>query len=474
MPSTYSSNLRLENLGNGEQTGTWGDATDNNICVLLEQAISGVASVAMSDANTTLSALNATSDEARNMVIELTGALTASRNVVCPTADKVYLVYNNTSGGQDIVFKTTAGTGITVSNGTKRLLYCDATNVVDAITDLPSGTSIAGVAIVTLTGSQTLTNKTLTSPTINTPTLAVNDSALTIRDNADTTKVLQFQVSGVTTSTTRTLTVPDADTTIVGTDATQTLTNKTISGATNTVTVADNKFTIQDNSDATKQVVFEASSITTGTTRTVTVPDANITLVGTSATQTLTNKTITVADNAFTIQDNSDATKQVVFEASSITTGTTRTYTLPDSSGTVSLATSASSAEMEAASSTTVHSSPGLQNRHPGHPKAGGNLNGTGTAALASGDYGISLVSDLGTGNYLIGFDTAFSNTNYWLTGWSRYNGALGSGVSVGLSGYSGATKTTTQFEITNTLTSGSSAQMQDPLEAGMTWLGDW
>ena len=79
---------------------------------------------------------------------------------------------------------------------------------------------------------QTMTNKTLTSPTITTPTLTVNDNVLTIQDNSDTTKKLQFQVSGVTTGTTRTLTVPDANDTIVGLAATQTLTNKTLTSPT--------------------------------------------------------------------------------------------------------------------------------------------------------------------------------------------------------------------------------------------------
>lgn len=71
--------------------------------------------------------------------------------------------------------------------------------------------------------SQTLTNKIITSPT-----LTVLDNALTIQDNLDATKQLQFQLSGITTATTRTLTIPNASTTIVGTDATQTLTNKTL------------------------------------------------------------------------------------------------------------------------------------------------------------------------------------------------------------------------------------------------------
>ena len=71
-----------------------------------------------------------TATEARNAIHEYTGLLTASINVIVPSKNKIYLVYNNTSGSYTLTVKTSGGTGIAVTQGARTFLYCDATNVV--------------------------------------------------------------------------------------------------------------------------------------------------------------------------------------------------------------------------------------------------------------------------------------------------------------------------------------------------------
>jgi hypothetical protein len=76
----------------------------------------------------------------------------------------------------------------------------------------------------------------------------------------------------------------------------------------------------------------------------------------------------------------------------------------------------ASQAEMETATSTAVATTPGRQHHHPGHPKAWVNFNGTGTIAIRA-DHGVASLTDHGTGEYSVTFDTAFSSANYCAIG---------------------------------------------------------
>lgn len=146
MPSTYSSNLKLELMATGENSGTWGNITNTNLGTAAEQAIVGYGSVVYaSDANLTISITNSNAAQAaRALVLNVTSSLslTGTRELVVPTIEKQYIVQNNTTGSQSITVKTSAGTGITVPNGRKAHLYVDGTNVIQMFdfVDINGGT----------------------------------------------------------------------------------------------------------------------------------------------------------------------------------------------------------------------------------------------------------------------------------------------------------------------------------------------
>lgn len=147
MPSTYSSSLKLTLIGDGEQSGIWGQTTNTNLGTLLEQAIAGVTTVVMADANYTLTNFNGVPDEARNAVINVTGANSAQRDLIPPVVKKVYIIANNTSGGQAIRVIGATGTGVIIPNGATQIVYCNGTNFIaasgafvnGAVLNVPSG-----------------------------------------------------------------------------------------------------------------------------------------------------------------------------------------------------------------------------------------------------------------------------------------------------------------------------------------------
>ena len=130
MPSSYSTDLKLELMVTGEASNTWGDKTNSN-WNLIQQAVAGYQSLALTSTTTTLVMTNATISNARNMVLEFTGTLSGNSTVNLPDGiEKFYVVKDAvTHSGYTLTFKTTSGSGFTTENGKAYIAYSDGTNM---------------------------------------------------------------------------------------------------------------------------------------------------------------------------------------------------------------------------------------------------------------------------------------------------------------------------------------------------------
>ena len=148
--ATYSTNLALTLMATGEQSNTWGDTTNTNLGTLLEQSISGYVTQAITDgsgANTTITIPNGTTGVARNMYIEMTGALSFSTtSLIVPANKKMYFIFNNTSGGFAVTVKVSGQTGVLVPNGKKVILTSNGTDIVEAANQVVGAFGVGGTA----------------------------------------------------------------------------------------------------------------------------------------------------------------------------------------------------------------------------------------------------------------------------------------------------------------------------------------
>lgn len=157
MPSTYS-NLKIELIATGEQSGTWGATTNVNLGTALEEAITGTANVAFTGVDETLTLTNTNASQtARNLRLNLTGTSGGARNLIVPAIEKFYIVNNGLADACTV--KNSSGTGVAVASGKTSLVFNDGTNVVEVVSYLNSLTTpsatITGGAISGATGSFT-------------------------------------------------------------------------------------------------------------------------------------------------------------------------------------------------------------------------------------------------------------------------------------------------------------------------------
>lgn len=167
MSSTYSSLLRLELIGTGDQPGTWGITTNNNLGTLIEQAIAATATFSVTLGNVTLSELNGSSDQSRCAALLVTGSAGVSRNIIAPASSKLYVVSNTADAA--VVLKTSTSTGLTIPSGVTQFAFYNGTDFIAASqaydADLAAIAALSSNGLIARTGSGTAAVRTITAST---------------------------------------------------------------------------------------------------------------------------------------------------------------------------------------------------------------------------------------------------------------------------------------------------------------------
>ena len=215
MASTYTP-LGVELQATGENAGTWGTKTNTNLQIL-EQISGGFTqkSIAGGAQTTALTVSDgSTGAELAHRMIEFTGTITGNQIVTIPLdVQTFYFLRNSTSGAYTVQFKYASGSGdtLTFSSTDKgdKLIFASANDG----TNPDIVTLSFGSGDVTLTGTQTLTNKTLTSPAIGTSILDTNGNEL-FKLTATSSAVNEITYNNAATGNKPTFTASGGDTNI--------------------------------------------------------------------------------------------------------------------------------------------------------------------------------------------------------------------------------------------------------------------
>jgi hypothetical protein len=268
MASTYS-DLKIELIGTGDQTGTWGTTTNNNFSVALSEAITGSADVAFSSADVTLTLTDTNAAQtARNLRLNLTGTSGGARQLILGSGcqiEKLYLINNGLADA--VTVKNTSGTGIAVAAGKSMFVYNNGTNVVDATTYLSSLT--LGTALPIASGGTGSTSTTYVNLASNvTGTLPVANGGTSLATLTANNVILGNGTSAptfVAPGTTGNVLTSNGTTWTSAAGATGDVTTNTVQTITGTKTFAGTSSTLAMVLNDTAEVATVSATAATGT-----------------------------------------------------------------------------------------------------------------------------------------------------------------------------------------------------------------
>ena len=277
MASTYT-DLGIELMATGENAGTWGTKTNANLN-LVEQITGGYLEVSIAGGAATV-ALDvddgALTGKAQNRIIKLTGSITGNKIVTLPVnMENFYIIENAStdgSGTPTVQLKAASGSGATVTwaAGEKgwKIVYADGVATNTGVFDTGFSTSTGDV---TLTGTQTLTNKTLTAPKIGTSILDTSGNEL-FKLTATGSAVNEITYNNASTGNKPTFTASGGDTNIgvsiqpkgTGTITLDNLTFPAADGSANQILTTNGSGVLSfvDNSGGTSWVAVKTANYT--------------------------------------------------------------------------------------------------------------------------------------------------------------------------------------------------------------------
>lgn len=336
MSSSYSTDLRIELIANGEQSGVWGTTTNNNLGVLIEDAIAGLANVSVTSANQALTAFNGVADQARCAAINLTTTTVAPFNIYVPPVPKLYVIINSSAYAATIYASsvlgntTPAGSGVSLAANSSCFVRCDGTNIRDAINHISGtlfvenaltlGDSLSVADNLSVTGSAALgVSQTATITT-------ANPAVITVANAPQNNTTVSFTTTGALPAnitagalyyvTGRTPTTFNVATTVGGTPISTISGTQSGTHTVSTVPVAATAATGSNtNQLATTGFVSSAIAAIPGATTYQTLAaatvatTANITL---SATQNIDGITVAVGDRVL-VKDQTSAQNNGVY-----------------------------------------------------------------------------------------------------------------------------------------------------------------
>ena len=213
MASTYENNLRLNEMGTGDQSGTWGQVTNTNLELIAEAFSYQTEATFGSNADATATIGDGVSDKYRGMYIKVTSVsslsgVTKILNIAPNTVSKMFLIENATTGGQPIAISQGSGANITIANGSTKLIFTDGLGSGAAVHDglakleLEANITIGGSTLatqianfITASSTTTFTNKTFDAGGTGNSLTNVEDANIKASAAIDATKIANGTVS---------------------------------------------------------------------------------------------------------------------------------------------------------------------------------------------------------------------------------------------------------------------------------------